>query len=269
MLTVTLTPKPFSGSVGRAQRLALDSLRALGPDVEIVMAGPGADTEAEAHRVGAHWVPDLQAGEEGLPLLPELLRAGRRRVSGAGAIMYANADIAFTPELIRAIAGVTLPSFVLTGRRFEVPKEAVLGERSPRLGELVGLARLHPAGDFGVDYFVFPRSVALEDRMPPLVVGRPGWDNWLIGWAREAGVPSIDASSVVTAMHLDSSPPVWDWSQPGSEANRSLAAAHLHLGLLDTTHAYQHGRVRPRRSPSDFLRRLQVRFRASPPRALC
>ena len=37
--------------------------------------------------------------------------------------------------------------------------------------------------------------------MPAFVIGRPGWDNWLLWYPLSLGVPVVDASSVVRAVH--------------------------------------------------------------------
>jgi hypothetical protein len=51
-----------------------------------------------------------------------------------------------------------------------------------------------------IDYFVFSRGL-YADQMPAFVIGRPGWDNWLLWYPLSIGAPVVDASSVVRAVH--------------------------------------------------------------------
>jgi len=50
-----------------------------------------------------------------------------------------------------------------------------------------------------MDYFVFPREI--DFNMPPFVVGRPTWDNWLVYKARSIGLPVIDMSDSAYIVH--------------------------------------------------------------------
>jgi hypothetical protein len=51
-----------------------------------------------------------------------------------------------------------------------------------------------------IDYFAFSRGLYLRNT-PPLVIGRPGWDNWLLWKARATGAAVVDASKTVVAVH--------------------------------------------------------------------
>jgi predicted O-methyltransferase YrrM len=51
----------------------------------------------------------------------------------------------------------------------------------------------------GMDWWAFRRG--LYDHMPPLLVGRTAWDNWLLAAALDRGIPAVDASRYVLAVH--------------------------------------------------------------------
>ena len=51
-----------------------------------------------------------------------------------------------------------------------------------------------------IDYFVFRKGL-FYGRIPEFVIGRPGWDNWLLWYPRSIEVPVVDASRVVMAIH--------------------------------------------------------------------
>jgi len=51
-----------------------------------------------------------------------------------------------------------------------------------------------------IDYFVFSRDLYAK-KTPPLVIGRAGFDNWMIWYARSVGARVIDVSQAVVAIH--------------------------------------------------------------------
>ena len=51
----------------------------------------------------------------------------------------------------------------------------------------------------GIDYFIFKKG--MFPKLPEFVVGRWGWDNWLIWKARRHMVPVIDGSKNIIAIH--------------------------------------------------------------------
>ena len=70
--------------------------------------------------------------------------------------------------------------------------EVRLRERALRQGQRRGAE--------WIDYFVFSRGVYGEE-LPPFVIGRVFWDNWLVWKALDSGYPVIDVSAVVLAVH--------------------------------------------------------------------
>jgi hypothetical protein len=91
----------------------------------------------------------------------------------------------------------------MVGRRCDVnitePWDFSMPEWSERLRSLARKrGKLRPAQ--WIDYFVFPRGL-LYQQVPPFAVGRPGYDNWLLWKVRSMGVPVVDATQVVLAIH--------------------------------------------------------------------
>ena len=50
----------------------------------------------------------------------------------------------------------------------------------------------------GIDYFIFSNGLYLD--VPPFLVGRWKWDNWLV-WRALQSVPVIDATEMITVIH--------------------------------------------------------------------
>lgn len=103
-----------------------------------------------------------------------------------------------------------------------------------------------------IDYFVFSRGLYRD--VPPFVVGRVFWDNWLVWKALASSFPVIDASVHILAVHqnhdygyhLNGKEGVF-W---GAEAGRNyeLAGGWKHLRTIaDATDVLRHGRLKPNR----------------------
>src|SRR5205807_4228589 len=101
-----------------------------------------------------------------------------------------------------------------------------------------------------IDYFVFARDSPLT-HLPRFAVGRPRWDNWMIFRARELGIPVVDATRCVQAVHQ-----IHDyshipggsgelWYGPEAEANAELAGKTPLMSLHHATHVLTPRGVRP------------------------
>jgi hypothetical protein len=244
MLSLFTIPKPFAGHIDTIQRNALESWRRIEPRPEILVFGDETGAAEAAARVGARHLPELQRNEYGTPVLGEVFE--RAQATATQSFMcYANADIVFLEDLVPAIAAVARAHdrFLLCGRRWNIEQQVpldfgerwreTLRQRLPREAEL--------QDGWWVDYFVFPRG--LWATMPPFLVGRPAWDNWLVYDACRRGVPVIDATEAVTVVHQRHDyahvpRSTGDhWRGPESDYNLSLAGGRLcTYSLADASH---------------------------------
>jgi hypothetical protein len=51
-----------------------------------------------------------------------------------------------------------------------------------------------------IDYFLFSKGLYYK-KVPEFVIGRPGWDSWLLCYPLSIKVPVVDASQDVPAVH--------------------------------------------------------------------
>jgi hypothetical protein len=116
-----------------------------------------------------------------------------------------NADILLTDDFLAASSRLSQlrERSLMGGRRCDLDLKAPLDFSRPDWRESVrALARergkLRPPQ--WIDYFVFPRDL-LRGQVPDFAVGRPGYDNWLLWKVRAMGVPVVDATEVVLAIH--------------------------------------------------------------------
>jgi hypothetical protein len=141
----------------------------------------------------------------------------------------ANADIVLLDDFLPAVARCTeLADGVLmigetvdlevTDADLDGVPPAALRERARRDGRT--------RGPTAIDYFVF--TPHLFDPMPPFVVGRARFDNWLVWRARRSG-PVVDLSRAVVALHQPHDyghlPGGLDEAHFGEEARRNAELA--------------------------------------------
>ncbi|RPH61159.1 MAG: hypothetical protein EHM81_04820 [Chloroflexi bacterium] len=267
LITVFSAPKPFTDPhIATIQRNAITSWTKL-PDVAVVLLGdePGlAETAAE---LGVKYLREIPRSPSGAPLMDAMFRQARE-ASPTPLYCIVNADIILFPDLVDAAKKVSAQreKFVLLGQRWDLDVTAPLdffGDWQNRLRSTVyGQGNLHrPAGS---DYFLFPPTSYLE--IPAFVIGRAGWDNWMIYHARKSGFPAIDATQDVLVIHqnhdyshLPGGKPHYD--HPETNENIRLAGGRpmTRFTLLDTNYRLANGQILPQKLDSDRLwRRIEA-----------
>lgn len=263
MLTIFTIPKPFKGHTKTIQLNAIGSWLQLEPACDVIIFGEEEGTAEAAAELGARHVPGIECSQHGTPLVSSAFRLAEK-LSSASLLCYVNADIILVSDFARSVARVELESFLIAGRRWDIDLDWPLDFDDPswesKLLEQVRLrGRLHRPQ--GLDYFVFPRG--LFENMPAFVVGRAGWDNWMVLHARLSGVPVLDGTRAITAIHQNH-----DYAHlPKGEATMRYGAEAQHnrdlLGnryrafdVRDATHVLTPAGLRPAAGPARVLRRL-------------
>ncbi len=252
MLTLFTIPKAFDGEAADAQRNALASWLQLGGDVQVVLVGNEAGVAEAAAAAGADVVDAVARGEGGTPRLDDAF-ARVDALARHPLRCFVNADVILLDDFLPAVRLVTgwTPRSLAVGQTTDVP---VAPGTTARAGWQRGLRASASRdgvrrGAGAVDYFVFPGDLYQE--LPAFVVGRAGFDNWLIWRARAQDVPVVDLTEDVLALHqshgyghlaggkLD--------AYLGAEAARNveLAGGPRNLySIADASHRLRGGRVR-------------------------
>jgi hypothetical protein len=251
VLTLFTIPKPMRGASAVAQLNALRSWRALGDDVEIFVFGDEDGVAEVADRVAARHVRDIRRNEWGTPLVSDAF-AGAARLATRERLCYANADMILLSDLPAALQRVGERAALLVGRRVDLAVEVELAFE-PGWEEWLRSSAAEQGRrgtERELDYMAFSRSVNWQ--MPPLAVGRPGWDNWVLYRARVLGLAIVDASDAVLAIHqrhgyehvAGRTGP--RWQGPEAVRNRALVAEMgTAYGILDATHVLTPRGLRP------------------------
>ncbi len=200
--TIFSVPKAFIGHIGTIQYNAIISWTLLKPKPEIFLFGNETGIAEVAKKLDLIHVPEVKHNEYGTPLLDSIFANVHQRASHS-TIVYLNTDIILTGNFSSAVQSVTqnLKDYLLIGRRwnmdrdkvieFDVNWESALHQHIKEKGYL--------ADRDCKDYFVFPKH--LFAKIPPFAVGRGYWDTWMVRKALTDGVPLVDASLVITAIH--------------------------------------------------------------------
>jgi len=185
----------------------------------------------------------VAVSHHGTPLVKDLFQQAEA-LAPTGVLAYVNADIILGQDFLDAVTTVRgeLKRFLLVGQRWDLDVSepmnlddpdwlAALRRRVERSGSLHAVSAL--------DYFVFTKGLWPE--IPGLALGRTAWDNWLVAQPLANGVPVVDVTPVVLAVHQNhdyqhhhgGKGAVWR----GEEARHNQELAWESPFLCYTTHA--------------------------------
>jgi hypothetical protein len=226
-LTLFSIPKGFiDPHVSLIQRNALASWCTLRPDVEVLLMGDDPGVADAAREYGVGHLGDPAKNEFGTPLLDWAFAEAAAHGSGE-LLCYVNADIILLDDFLAAIKQLPPRPYLAIGQRWDCDIRSPI-DFSANGRSLATWAHENGRLDLGrgSDYFVFPR--ATDFSLPAFAVGRPGWDNWMMGRTLELGLPLIDMTETTTVIHQNhdyghvAARRGSDWEGPEAERNRRL-----------------------------------------------
>jgi len=265
MITLFAIPKAFAGHAGVIQRNAIASWTRLGDDVEVLLIGDDAGVAEAAGAANVRHVAAVEKTEHGTPLLSSAF-ATARDASTRPLLAYVNADIVLLPDFVAAVRRIRFPSYLCLGRRWDVTVEGEIepgGDYEGRVRRLVASSGELALPD-AIDYFVLDRTGPLTE-LPPFVVGRPGWDNWMIYRARSLGLPVVDATRAVTAVHQTHDyahvpeRSGYRWYGPEASANFALIEGLERFQTRHATHVLTRLGCLPALTPRRLVSRIRSR----------
>jgi hypothetical protein len=257
MLTFFTTAKPFRGHSNVIQRNALRSWTLLHPDAEIILFGDDEGAAEAARELGIHHQVHVERDQRGLKCL-DYMFGKAQAIARHDFLCYINCDILLMQDFLQAFERVkrTHGQFLMIGRRWDTqinePCEFEQEDWQTRL-KIQTLEKAKQRTSDWIDYFAFSRGAFGAD-LPPFVVGRVYWDNWLVWKAREAKYPVVDASAMIAAVHQNHDygyhPQGKDGVFHGEEAshNYELAGGWRHLRTIaDATEILREDSLSPNR----------------------
>jgi len=255
MITFFTTPKPFLGHIGVIQRNAIESWKRVHPQAEVILFGDEEGAADAARALNIRHVPDVKRNEHGTKYLSSIFD-GAQDLAHHGTLCYINCDIILLSDF-RAAAERVIGiggRFLMAGQRWDTDITAPVDFYAEDWEATVrrqALAANHQRPPQWIDYFVFSRGLYYKNT-PPFVIGRPGWDNWLVWHARHSGARVVDATAVVQAVHQnhdysyhpDGAAGVWQ----GEEAQQNYALlerGRCFATMENATHRLTPGGLRP------------------------
>jgi hypothetical protein len=257
MLTFFSTAKPFRGHSGIIQRNAIQSWKALHPDIEIILFGDDEGAAEVCFEVSLRHEPHVERNEFGTNRIDYMFNKAQE-IAHYDVLCFLNCDIILLQDFCCAIEQVKAahPQFLAIGRRWDTPITTAIDFSSANWHEearrkALGSGRRQT--EWFIDYFAFSRGFFGRE-MPPLAVGRIYWDNWTVWKGCQSGKPVVDLSPVVVAIHQNhdySHHPLGKqgvWGGQEAERNFQLAGGWDHLRNIShaTEILWPHG-LRPNR----------------------
>lgn len=235
MITIFTTTKPFAGHISIIQKNAIQSWKMCSGGAEILVFDNEEGTAEACKELGVRHVPEVKKNKYGTPFISDIFEQAQN-FSVNNVLAYVNADIMLTSDFPKTISRVNFPNFLMVGRRIDLditervdfgnPNwEGTIREKVQRKGRLHGYS--------GIDYFVFTKDI--WQGIPPLVIGRTSWDNWLLYKAVSRGIPLIDATQSITAIHqnharyIPANKKTNVWKGPEAKENKALVGGEAHL----------------------------------------
>ena len=218
------------------QRNAIATWTKLNPAPDVLLFGSEEGTEQAARELNVRHVPVVTCTPSGTPRVDALFAAVRDQTQSRW-LAYVNADIILLDDFSRAFASVQAEArrwgpgreVLLCSQRVDVvvrePIDFSDAEWSERIRSLVNETGVRMNKD-AIDLILFTRE--LYPDLPPLVLGRPAWDNYMLWKARKSGAAVIDASgafAVIHQAHDYSHAGGWQnvWKGEEAQANQAIA----------------------------------------------
>jgi hypothetical protein len=202
VLTIFSIPKAFIGHTGVIQRNALRSWSMLGAEVEVLLFGDEHGTMEAANQFGATHGGSLPVSDLGTPRLDAAFRQAHR-VAHNDILCYLNSDIILLSYFLDAVKKLDqrFSQFLAVGQRWnlditeDIESDNFFFRRIDRLCASTGNLE-SPAA---MDFFIFRRHPQFS--MPPFIVGRPVWDNWMIASALRRRLSLVDLTPFIKVVH--------------------------------------------------------------------
>lgn len=267
LITVFSAPKPFTDPhIATIQRNAILSWTKL-PDVAVILLGDEPGLAEISVELGVTHLREIPRSPSGAPLMDAMFRLAREK-SQTPLYCIVNADVILFDDLVETAKKVSAQreNFVLMGQRWDLEITGSLefseGWQNRLRSTVHRQGSLHrPAGS---DYFLFPNSCYTN--LPAFIIGRAGWDNWMIYHAHKRGFPAIDATADVMIVHqnhdyshLPGGRP--HYQHPETDENIRLAGGRpmTRFTLLDANFRLENGNILPQKLDSARLwRRIEA-----------
>ena len=255
MITLFTTTKDFTGIYKIIQMNALKSWRSISNDIEIIIFGDSKGSKEAAEEVGAEYIPNVICSDRGTPLLSDLFQQADERAKYS-ILTFINADIILPKNFLEEVLTVLrcFNNFLIVGHRWDMDVDDIIefdndNEQKNFWDRVRMNSEKHACT--GIDYFVYKRYQ--WEKLPGFIIGRPGFDNWLIWKARRRLFPVIDVTESLQVVHQNH--PVNKLYKMEGDENKKLHNGKT-LNILDATYRLFDGKVIKKKDKEFKIRNL-------------
>lgn len=203
MITIMTSCKAFKGATGELQIRSIRNWKALHPDVEVFVFGQAEMADTIAVQEGFSYIPGISSTAQGIPFFNAIVEYANRHAKH-DMLLYLNADILLPAKLLDVLPLLEgFDRFLVCGQRIDLQEP--LDKDFPdagwegRLPRLVAHRQAILHAVTGIDYFLFKRG--MWHGLPPLIIGRGGYDGALLAYCLRQSIPVIDASWAIPVLH--------------------------------------------------------------------
>lgn len=207
MITLFTTTKDFYGRNRINQLNAIRSWLSAACKPEVIIFGRNEGVEEIGNLPHLKIVAQVKTSETGAPYANEMFDVVSK-IAKNKLCCYVNADILLTDrffEVISEVNNIVQKNFLLVGQRIDIDVNEEIDFSScwgnNFLDKYTSEFKTH--SPTGSDYFVYPKGQYEFNNMSELLIGRPGWDLWMIYNARKRKLKTIDLSFSVCPYHLN------------------------------------------------------------------
>lgn len=207
MITFFTTAKDFVGKTKVAQVNAIKSWKIACEEAEIILFGYSKGAKEISEELNLIYVPDIKTSSQGTPFINDMFDKARNLASNE-ICCFINADIIVYSKFIQSLTSIhdlLKSDYLIVGQRQNIDLDEPIDFTATWETELDSLVIeagvIPPFDQSGSDFFAFPKSQYQNGDIPDLMVGRAGWDLWMIYNGRVKGFKVIDLSDTFMIVH--------------------------------------------------------------------
>lgn len=270
MITFFTIPKPFDTQYRLLQYNAIRSWKTVVPDAQVLLFGDEPGIVDAGREFQAEVFDGIAKSSLNTPFLDEVFRLAHDQAR-FDRICFINTDIILLPDFVEACNAIDRKRFLMVGCRYDidVTEEVTVNASSEAHFRRNAVRSSIDDGQYGSDFFLYTKATGLRE-IPNFIVGRPGWDNWMIYRARMLRVPVIDASKSIFCVHQNhdyAHVPAKQgdkWHGPEGAHNFSLFTKAERFSLIDATHRLEDRHLRWNLTPRHRKRLLSTLQKTHP-----
>ena len=160
-------------------------------------------TWSKMNKVTFEVISNMATNEHGVPILGDMYTKMFQKCPDAQTYTYVNGDIMATSDFVETIEAVqSIGNFLMVGKRTNVPWSENHDAEHANFNFDSHFRRGALFRSDAQDYFTVTKNAIDWKTIPPFVVGRPGYDNWLVDHIyHNSKVALIDATKTISVIH--------------------------------------------------------------------